>query len=182
MLFFCVPGESKNKPVLFTEAYPESEFNPTRDVLEGKGLITIEDLLAPLQGKPGYNQLRKRTSQIQKDTQSVVHAPLPKPERERLERKAVRVLFDKGMDTWVPQVKRNREAPTVYFNQDVNVGYSTVGAIASEFKPRTEFEMKMASVLNNNEVWEAHQEDGAKLLELNEASSVIYFIHCTQLV
>ncbi|VVB06997.1 unnamed protein product [Arabis nemorensis] len=165
--------ESKSKPVLVTEAYPESEFNPTRDVLEGKGLITMEDLLAPLQGKPGYNQLKKRISRIEKDTQSVVHAPLPKPERERLERKVVQKEFDKEMDTWVHQVKRNREAPTVYFNQDFNIGYSTVGAIASEFKPRTEFEMKMASILNNNEVREAHQEDGAKLLELNEASSVV---------
>ncbi|KFK30830.1 hypothetical protein AALP_AA6G031200 [Arabis alpina] len=163
-------GESKSKPVLYTEAYPESEFNPTRDVLEGKGLITIEDLMAPLKGKAGYNQLKKRVSRIQKDTQSVVHAPLPKPERERIERKAVQKQFDKGMDTWVHQVKRNREAPTIYFNKDVNLGYSTVGAIASKFEPRTAFEKKMASVLNNNEIQEAYQEDGAKLLELNEVS------------
>lgn len=73
----------------------------------------------------------------------------------------------------MPLVKRNREVPTVYFNQDVNLGYSTVGAIASEFQPRTDFEKKMASVLNVNEVWDAHKEDGARLLELNEASSMI---------
>ncbi|EOA19962.1 hypothetical protein CARUB_v10000213mg [Capsella rubella] len=163
-------GESKRKPVLYTEAYPESEFNPTRDVLEGRGLLTVEDLLAPLQGKPGYNDLNKRISRMQKDTQAVVHAPLPKPERERLERKAVKGLVDKEFSKWVHQVKRNREAPTVYFNQDVNLGYSTVGAIASEFQPRTEFEKKMASVLNDNELGEAHKEDGTKLLELNEVS------------
>ncbi|KAL1225152.1 hypothetical protein V5N11_033563 [Cardamine amara subsp. amara] len=163
-------GESKSKPVLFTEAYPESEFNPTRDVLEGKGLITMEDLLAPLQGKPGYNELSKRISRMQKDTESVVHAPLPKPERERLERKVVKVQVEKEFNKWVPLVKRNREVPTVYFNQDVNLGYSTIGAIASEFQPRTEFEKKMASVLNDSEVWDAHKEDGARLLELNEVS------------
>ncbi|VYS61602.1 unnamed protein product [Arabidopsis thaliana] len=162
--------ESKKRPVLYTEAYPESEFNPTRDVLEGKGLISVEDLLAPLEGKPGFNDLNKRINRMQKDTQSVVHAPLPKPERERLERKAVKGLVEKDFNKWVHLVKRNREAPTVYFNQPVNVGYSTVGAIASEFQPRTEFEKKMASVLKDNELGEAHKEDGAKLLELNEVS------------
>uniref|UniRef100_A0A1J3J0L4 U3 small nucleolar RNA-associated protein 14 n=1 Tax=Noccaea caerulescens TaxID=107243 RepID=A0A1J3J0L4_NOCCA len=164
-------GESKRKTVLVTEAYPESEFNPTRDVLEGKNLVTFEDLLLPLEGEPGYQQLRKGISKFQRGDQSVVHAPLPKPERERVERKAVRKLVDKEFSKWLPQVKRNREAPTVYFNnQDADVGYSTVGAIASEFQPRTEFEKKMASVLDDNKVWEAHQEDGARLLELNEVS------------
>jgi len=171
--FFLFTEESKKRPVLYTEAYPESEFNPTRDVLEGKGLISVEDLLAPLEGKPGFNDLNKRINRMQKDTQSVVHAPLPKPERERLERKAVKGLVEKDFNKWVHLVKRNREAPTVYFNQPVNVGYSTVGAIASEFQPRTEFEKKMASVLKDNELGEAHKEDGAKLLELNEASSVL---------
>ncbi|ESQ40396.1 hypothetical protein EUTSA_v10015339mg [Eutrema salsugineum] len=159
-------GESKSKLVLFSETYPESEFNPPRDVLEGKNLITVEDLLAPLEGKPGYHQLSKRI----RDTRSLVHAPLPKPERARLVRKAVKGVVAKGLNKWMPLVTRNREAPTVYFNQDVDVGYSTVGAIASEFQPRTEFEKIMASVLNDNEVREAHKEDGARLLQLNEVS------------
>ncbi|ESQ37900.1 hypothetical protein EUTSA_v10028424mg [Eutrema salsugineum] len=163
-------GESKRKPVLFTEPYPESEFNPPRDVLEGKNLITVEDLLKPLEGKAGYQQLKKRVSRMKNDTKSVVHAPLPKPERERLERKAVKGIVEKKFSKWLHLVKRNREAPTVYFNQEVDLGYSTVGAIASEFRPRTEFEKKMASVLNDKEVLEAHNEDGARLLELNEVS------------
>ncbi|XP_023636335.1 uncharacterized protein C57A7.06 [Capsella rubella] len=165
-------GESKKKHVLFTEPYPESEFNPTRDVLEGKSLITMEDLLEPLQGKPGYSQLSERVFRMRKDIQSLVHAPLPMPEQERLERGAVKRLVDEVFSKWVSQVKRKREATTVYFNQDVNVGYSTVGAIASKFQPRTEFEMKMASLLGDHEIWEADKEDGAMLLELNEASFV----------
>lgn len=167
--------------MLFTEAYPESEFNPTRDVLEGKNVLTEEDLLAPLEGKPGYHKTSRQISRMRKDTKHVVHAPLPKPQRERLERKAVKGLVDEEFSKWVHLVKKNREATTVYFNQDVNhLGNSTVGAIASEFRPRTEFEMRMASVLNDDhEVSVAHREDGARLLELNEASSVIYFIPCT---
>ncbi|KAG7550009.1 hypothetical protein ISN45_Aa06g008420 [Arabidopsis thaliana x Arabidopsis arenosa] len=165
-------GESKSKRVVFTEPYPESEFNPTRDVLEGISLTTIDDLMEPLQGLPGYSQLSNMIFRMRKDTQSLVHAPLTKPEREKLERNVVKELVDKVFNNWVPLVKRNREAPTVYFNEDVNVGYSTVGAIASQFQPRTEFEMKMASLLDDNDIWEAHKEDGARLLEFNEASFV----------
>ncbi|KAF8106106.1 hypothetical protein N665_0147s0062 [Sinapis alba] len=163
-------GESKSKPVLFTEAYPEGEFNPTRDVLEGKNVLTVEDFLAPLEGKPGYQKTSKQIAQMRKDTKHVVHAPLPKPQRERLERKAVIGLVDGEFSKWVHLVKKNREAPTVYFNQHVDLGYSTVGAIASQFQPRTQFEKKMASVLNDSDVSEAHRDDGARLLELNEVS------------
>lgn len=160
--------------MLFTEAYPEGEFNPTRDVLEGKNVLTEEDFLAPLEGTPGYQKTSKQIARMRKDTKHVVHAPLPKPQRERLERKAVIGLVDEEFSKWVHLVKKNREAPTVYFNQDVDLGYSTVGAIASEFQPRTEFEKKMASVLNDSEVSEAHRNDGARLLELNEASLTSY--------
>ncbi|KAH0908098.1 hypothetical protein HID58_031419 [Brassica napus] len=164
-------SENKSKPLLFTEPYPEGEFNPTRDVLSGKNILTEEDFLAPLEE---YHKTSKQISRMRKDTyKSLVHPPLPKPDRERLERKAARGLVDEEFSKWVHLVKRNREAPTVYFNQEVvNLGKSTVGAIASEFQPRTEFEMRMASVLNDNEVSEAHREDGARLLELNQASSV----------
>ncbi|CAH8350367.1 unnamed protein product [Eruca vesicaria subsp. sativa] len=163
-------GDSKSKPVLFTEAYPEGEFNPTRDVLEGKNVLTEEDFLAPLKGTPGYQKTSKQIARMQKGTKHVVHAPLPKPERERLERKAVKGIVDEEFGKWVHLVKKNREAPTVYFNKEVNLGYSTVSAIASDFQPRTEFEKKMASVLNDSEVTEAHRDDGARLLELNEVS------------
>ncbi|KAJ0265081.1 hypothetical protein HA466_0014380 [Hirschfeldia incana] len=154
--------ESKSKPVLFTEAYPEGEFNPTRDVLKGKNILIEEDFLAPLKGIPGYHKISRQISRMRKDTKHVVHAPLPKPERERLERKAVKGLVDEEFSKWVHLVKKNREAPTLYFiNQDVNLGgNSTVGAIASEFRPRTEFEMRMASVLNDHEVsMEDHVKD-----------------------
>ncbi|KAL0846186.1 hypothetical protein Bca101_019432 [Brassica carinata] len=146
-------SESNRKPVLSTEAYPEGEFNPTLDVLEGKNILTEEDFLAPLEGKPGYHKTIRQISRMRKDTyNSVLHPPLPKPERERLERKAVKGLVDEQFSKWVHLVKKNREAPAVYFNQDVNLGNSTVGAIASEFQPRSEFEMRMAYVLNDSEV------------------------------
>ncbi|KAI3697887.1 hypothetical protein L6452_30987 [Arctium lappa] len=43
-------------------------------------------------------------------------------------------------------------------------------AIASEFRPMTEFEKKMDSLINAKELSEAHKGDGARILELNKIS------------
>ena len=95
-------------------------------------------------------------------------APLHKAERERLERKAAYEHSKKDLVKWEPLVKRNREAPTMFFNNDVDLGFSTVGAIASEFEPRTEFEKKIASLVHDDEVLDAHSKDGSRLLEFNK--------------
>ncbi|XP_062088871.1 uncharacterized protein LOC133795434 [Humulus lupulus] len=163
-------GKKKNKKyTVITEAYPESEYNPTRDVLDGHGQISVEDLLDPLYGKSGYNQLRKRVHQLEKKS-TTTQAPLPKAERERLERKAAYEHSKKDLLKWEPLVKRNREAPTLFFGNDVDLGFSTVGAIASEFEPRTEFEKKIASLVHDDKVMDAHSNDGSRLLEFNKVS------------
>ncbi|XP_058083657.1 uncharacterized protein C57A7.06 [Magnolia sinica] len=159
----------KKKEVVLSEAYQESEYNLTRKAPEGDGHISIQDLLEPLHGKAGYNKLRKRMHQLERKSISI-QAPLPKSDREKLERKAAYKQSSKDITKWEPLVKRNREAPTVYFDEDVDLGYSTVGAIASEFEPRTEFEKKMASLVCDAKVMEAHAQDGARLLELNKIS------------
>lgn len=162
---------------MVSEAYPESEYNPTQDVLEGDGRITVQDLLEPLQGRAGYSELRKRVSQIEKNSMTM-HAPLPKADREKLERKVAYEHSKKDITRWEPLVKRNREAPTIFFDEDINLGYSTVGAIASEFQPRTEFEMKIASLVYDDKIMEAHKKDGARLLELNlvRISQIFFYI------
>ncbi|XAR63909.1 hypothetical protein NMG60_11024059 [Bertholletia excelsa] len=99
-----------------------------------------------------------------------VQAPLPKADRDKLERKVAYEKSKKDITKWEPLVKRNKETPTLYFDNNLGPGFSTVDAIASEFKPRTEFEKKMASLVNDNEVLEAHRKDGARLFELNKTS------------
>lgn len=161
--------KKKNKNFVISEAYPESEYNPSRDVLDGEGKITIQDLLDPLQGKYGYSKLRKRMHQLEKKSISV-QAPLPKTDREKLERIATYEQSKKDITKWEPLVKSNREAPTIYFGDNTDLGFSTVGAIASEFRPRTDFEKKIASLVHDEKVLEAHRNDGARLLELNKES------------
>ncbi|OMO81947.1 Small-subunit processome, Utp14 [Corchorus olitorius] len=167
-------GKKKKNNVVISEAHPESEYNPTRDVLEGDGRITIQDLLAPIQEKPGYSKLRKRLQHMEKKSSTPIQAPLPKAERDKLERMAVYEHSKKDITKWEHLVKRNREAPTIFFGEDVDLGFSTVGAIASEFEPRTEFEKKIASLVYDDKVMEAHKADGSKLLELNKISEEEY--------
>lgn len=159
----------KKKDFIVSEAYPESEYNPSSDILEGKGLISIQDLLEPLHGKPGFSKLRKDMHRLENKSASII-APLPKADQERLERKAAYEQSKKDITKWDPLVKKNREAPTLYFDEEMDLGFSTIGAIASEFEPRTDFEKKIASLISHNEVVEAHKNDGARLLELNEVS------------
>ncbi|KAL5857809.1 hypothetical protein ACOSQ3_005267 [Xanthoceras sorbifolium] len=161
--------KKKKKNVVISEAYPESEYNPSRDVLNGNGQLTIEELVDVLHGEPGYDALRKGIHTTDKKSISI-QAPLPKVEREKLERNAVYEQSKKDITKWEPLVKMNREAPSLYFDEDTNLGFSTVGAIASGFEPRTEFEKKMALLVNDDKVKEAYNEDGSKLLELNKIS------------
>ncbi|XP_057484168.1 uncharacterized protein LOC130770666 [Actinidia eriantha] len=162
-------GKKRKNDVVLSEAYPESEYNPSRDVLNGDGRISIQDLLDPLHGKSGFSKLRKSMHRMKKKSTRIL-APLPNADREKLERKVTYEQSKKDITKWEPLVKRNREAPTLYFDEDVDLGFSTVGAIASEFEPRTEFEKKIAALVNDNEVLEAHKKDGARLLELNKIS------------
>ncbi|RDY08806.1 hypothetical protein CR513_06926, partial [Mucuna pruriens] len=151
------------------ELYPESEYNPSRDVVDGDGRISIEDLLDPLREKAGYGKLRKRMQQIEKNARTV-HAPLSKAVQVTVERKAAYEIAKKDVTKWQHIIQRNREAPTIFFDENVDLGFSTVGAIASEFEPRTEFERKIAALVNDNKVMEAHKKDGSRLLEMNEVS------------
>lgn len=160
--------KKKNDVVVF-EAYPESEYNPSRDVLDGDGHITVDDLLNPLHGKPGFSKIRKDVQRMDRKSVSI-QPPLPKPQQEKVDRRSTFVYSKKKLSEYEALVKKNREAPTVYFNEDIDVGYSTVGAIASDFRPRTEFEKKMDSLINAKELSEAHKGDGARLLELNKIS------------
>ncbi|KAL1542801.1 U3 small nucleolar RNA-associated protein 14 A [Salvia divinorum] len=162
-------GGKKKKDLIISEAYPECEFNPTGDILDGNGRISIHDLLDPLHGKSGFSKLRKDLHRMGKKTVPTL-APVARTDQERIERKAAYEQSKKDITKWEPLVKRNREAPTLFFDEDKELGYSTIGAIASEFTPRTDFEKKMASLVNQSEVVDAHKRDGARLLELNEVS------------
>lgn len=159
-------GKKKKNHSVISEVYPESEYNPSNAVLDGDGRIRMEDLLGTLQDKPGFDKLRKRMDRMKKS--EVIEAPLPQAIRDKVERGTSYKMSKKEITKWEPIVKKNREAPTIYFDENTDLGFSTIGAIASEFEPRTEFEKKMASLMYQDAVTEAHRKDGSRLLELNK--------------
>ncbi|CAI0450113.1 unnamed protein product [Linum tenue] len=166
-------GRRKKSEIVVSEPYPESEYNPSSDVLDGVGRVTIGDLLGSLQQNPAYSKLRKEMRHVEAKSMPLA-APLSKEAIDKVERQKAYEISKKDITKWEPLIKRNREAPSVIFDKDIDVGFSTVGAIASEFEPRTDFEKKMASLVYDEKVMEAHKEDGAKLLELNKISSEDY--------
>lgn len=141
----------------------------------GGGRISLNDLLDPLHGKAGYSKLRKRLHQLEKAPMTV-QAPLPKVERDKVERKVTYEKSKNEITKWESLVKRNREAPTLYLGEDVDPAMHTVGTIAAEHKPRTEFEKKMAAIVGDSVVMEAHRKDGARLLELNKVVQSLFHL------
>ncbi|CAM8897049.1 unnamed protein product [Rhodiola kirilowii] len=162
-------GERKKNDVIISEVHPESEYNPTRDILEGDAAVTLEDLIGGFGNKSEYSKVRNRIKEMEKKSVSV-HAPLPKPDKDKLERKVAYEHLKKEITKMESVVKRNREASTLYFDDNTNLGFSTVGAITCGFKPQSEFEKKMASIVHDARLDEAHRKDGSRLLELNKVS------------
>jgi U3 small nucleolar RNA-associated protein 14 len=138
----------------------------------GGGPVTIHDLVDDIRDKPGYSKIRKRIQQQEKKAM-VVQPPLPKVQRDKLDRSETYKIQKHDISKWEGLVKSNREASTVYFENDLELGHSTVGAIASKFEPRSMFEKQMAEVLRSEQIMEAHKNDGAKILELNKVYCLI---------
>ncbi|CAK9157266.1 unnamed protein product [Ilex paraguariensis] len=114
-----MPDKRRKNDVVRSEAYPKSEYNPSRDGLDGDGRISIEDILDPLHGKSGFSKLRK-----------IMH---------QMERR-----------DWRGRQLMNNQRRT---SPNIDLGFSTVGAITSEFDPITDLEKKIASLVNDNEVF-----------------------------
>ncbi|KAI3931040.1 hypothetical protein MKW92_027956 [Papaver armeniacum] len=86
-------GKTIKKNITVTEAYPESEFNPSRDTLDGSGGIGIQDLLEPLRGTAGYNALNKRIGQVEGQFMAI-GTTLAKVYKDRIDRKVASVVQD----------------------------------------------------------------------------------------
>ncbi|KAK7283460.1 hypothetical protein RIF29_12991 [Crotalaria pallida] len=159
----------KMKDTVLPELYPESDYNPSHDVVDGDGLVTLEDLLNPLRDNKGFVKLEKRMKEIERKARPI-QAPLPKADQAKIERQVAYETSKKDVTKWQPIIQKNREAPTLVFDENVDLGFSTVGAIAADFEPRTEFEKKMAALVRDDKVFEAHKKDGSRLLEMNMVS------------
>ena len=151
LLTLSLTGKKVDHVELLSEAFPESEFNinPTPNASDGQGLITVEDLIAPLQGTTGFGSLRKRMYQLDKKG-SIVNAPLSKAVQERVDRKAGYEQTSEEVSKWQEIVKTNREAPTLVFTQRPELSATSTAELVSKFEPCTDLEKQVASLLQEN--------------------------------
>lgn len=148
---------------MVSEAYPESEFN----LSGGTTGITVEDLMTPLHDFAGFGTIRKRMEQLQKRG-APLEAPLPKVIQERLNRKAGYEKTREDITKWQPTVKMNREAPSLVFNKREPAPQLSTTTLAANFRPTTDFEKEVHSILCGSKLEEVQEVEAAETLELNK--------------
>eukprot|EP00271_Cylindrocystis_brebissonii_P022634 TRINITY_DN878_c0_g3_i1.p1 TRINITY_DN878_c0_g3~~TRINITY_DN878_c0_g3_i1.p1 ORF type:complete len:1258 (-),score=449.77 TRINITY_DN878_c0_g3_i1:103-3876(-) len=159
-----ITKSAKTKRDVVSEAYPEAEFNldPTAATTfvggaQESGDVTVEELLGSLSqagdgaggevgGGAALGALRKRLEQQKKRGGAVV-APLPKPIKERLDRKAGYEKTNEDITKWQTLIKQNREAATLVLNRKPALPGLTTAAIAAKFTPATEMEQTISKLL-----------------------------------
>lgn len=175
---FSTERAAKQKNIVMSEALPESEYNlnPGGNLRTTTGTgVSVEELMGSLHSTAGFGALRKRMQQLQKKQQPVT-APLPKIIQERIERK---VGYEKSKDEvtkWQPLVKKNREAPSLVFNEVEKRVTSTIGALADKFKPATNMEKEIALLLEESQLDNEKAIEAAEALELNKVLFISSFL------
>ncbi|CAM6099546.1 unnamed protein product [Calypogeia fissa] len=159
----------RGKERVFSEAYPESEFNlnPSSGNKNGKSGITIEDLMTPLQDTAGFGNIRKRMEQLQKRG-APLDAPLPKVIQDRVNRKAGYEKTSEDIIKWQSTVKMNREAPTLVFNKREHGPSLSTASLAASFQPTTDLEKEVHSLFCESKLAEVQDVEAAEALELNK--------------
>lgn len=73
-------------------------------------------------------------------------------------------------------MKRNREAPTLVFNQRTGVASLSTGALTSKFTPSNEMEQAIAQVLRESGVGSAKEVEEQEALEMNKVGGWRWYL------
>lgn len=159
-----------------TEAYEESEYNlgAQSAVTSSAGAkkLDIGDLVGALKDTSNFGSLKQQLEQLEKGTKkskTPVAAPLPKRVQERLNREAAYEQSKKDVSKWSNIVKQNREAEVLdLVEKPANTGMSSA-ALVGKFKPQTELELEVNSILQDSGMLEKKQHEFEEM-ELNKVS------------
>ncbi|KAJ7138400.1 hypothetical protein O6H91_Y555400 [Diphasiastrum complanatum] len=164
--------EKRKRDYVVSEAYPESEYNVNPSIARTNGAtnlhgITVEDLMASLQGTAGFGALKKKM-RGRLHPKAPVQVPLPRIIQEKIERKAGYEKTKEEISNWQPIIKKNREAATLVFNQRTNFSTPSTAALAASFKPTTDFEKEIAGLLQESRLHNVKEIEAAESLALNK--------------
>ncbi|XP_052088938.1 U3 small nucleolar RNA-associated protein 14 homolog A-like isoform X1 [Mytilus californianus] len=122
-----------------------SEFNFTAQTVASK--INISELMGTLSSSKIKRQLKSV-----EDSKQVVSVPLPRHQKEKLERSVAYGQTKEVVDKWDSIVQKNRKAEQLRFPLERPVlKLHTVEQQAKVIKPRTSLEVEVASLLKGSE-------------------------------
>jgi len=139
--------------------------------------VKLSDLLQSAPQSASLGSLKKKIEKYEK-SQTILDAPLSKPQKEKIERTIAYQENAKDISKWAPTIKKNREAENLSFPLNVyKPPEVTIKSVAVDFKPRTSLEKEIAAVLKgssgllerrNKELTES-EERALQVVDLQEA-------------
>lgn len=110
--------------------------------------LTMTDFIKEIDQSQQVKPIKKQIKKIMKDGSKQLTMPLSGIKRQRMERKANYVQNKKNISKWVDQVRQMKDADQVDFTIEENkIKSKTAAAIASEYHPKSDLEMKVQAAL-----------------------------------
>ena len=158
--------DPRYRPVI-TEVGRENPMAVPLRLREGEEKLTLKDVMASLGEDALDRDTVKRLNKISKT--KAVDAPLARPIKERIDRKAAYAETSKDIGKYQAVVKENREKRTLKFEpaRKEMQRKDTLGALAADFTPRSEVELEIARVLKESGHASAKDVVRGELLEMD---------------
>jgi len=131
------------------ERVPENPMAIPMRLAEGEAPLTLKDVMASLGEGAVDKETAKRLAKIAKT--KAADAPLARPIRERIDRKAAYAETSKDVSKYQAVVKENREKRTLKFEpaRKEMQRKDTLGALVADFTPKSDLEKEIAKVLSD---------------------------------
>ncbi|XP_052808908.1 U3 small nucleolar RNA-associated protein 14 homolog A-like isoform X1 [Mya arenaria] len=146
-----IDGKKKNRLSQRTVISNQiSEFNFTSSK-DDSSKVRLHELVGSLKETGSHDNLKKQLSTVQRHNKTVA-TPLPRHEKEKINRTAAYEATTQEVSKWDPLVRENRKADQLYFplqKQDFSV--VTTDQLVKRFQPRTPLEMQVAALLRGSE-------------------------------
>lgn len=127
-----------------------SEFNFTSSK-DDASLVKLHELVGSLKESTSHGELKKQLRTIDK-SKKTVSTPLPRHEKEKIDRSTAYDTVTEDLSKWDPIVKKNRKADQLQFplqKQDFRIVSTT--QLVKKFQPRTPLERQVAELLQGSE-------------------------------
>eukprot|EP00795_Rhopilema_esculentum_P017249 gene17249-8809_t len=117
---------------------------------DGNNKVELNDLLDSVPKTTKLGSFKTKIAKLEK-SQSVLDAPLSKPEKEKIQRTIAYAGNKQEIGKWEPTVLKNRQADNLSFPLNAyKLPEATTKSVAVNFKPRSSLEKEIAAVLKGS--------------------------------